>query len=116
MPGEDNEMIILSMIKLASTMTNFLVVSMFGLLPVKIKYFKLNHKYMSSVVAFNGGLLLNLALILLLPKASFFMDSQLFPLAYVIATLSFAVLLLIEKVLPNDIELDKLDKLAPIQV
>ena len=72
-PSPENQIIILSVIKLASMMANLIVVSMFGLLPVRIKHFRLNHKYMSSVVAFNGGLLLNVALILLLPNANYYM-------------------------------------------
>jgi hypothetical protein len=68
---------------------------------------------MAFMGAFNGGLFLSIALLLILPRANYFMEvswAHRFPLAYTICSLSFAVLLLIEKVLASDEELEDLNE------
>jgi solute carrier family 39 (zinc transporter), member 1/2/3 len=93
----------------------FLEVLFFGSLPLRLRAFKENKLVLSMSGAFSGGLFLGIGLIHLLPESNESFEnyykendpplnpdeeeSEHFPWAFFIATLAFALILFIEKIL-----------------
>ncbi|KAM3138293.1 hypothetical protein pb186bvf_009569 [Paramecium bursaria] len=100
----DESDITLTITKISCMISFFIMIIIFGWIPLKMKVFQSNKQIIAFTSAFSGGLFLSVGLCHLLPEAnekfeSSFEDEQdHYPFAYLITILSFALILFIEKI------------------
>ena len=91
-------------LKLILSIVTMIVIIVFGLMPILWKKFKANKMLISLTNCFSGGLFLALGLIHVLPEAEKNLESLseeiqgLFPVAHMIALLSFMLLFFVERI------------------
>ncbi|KAL4505216.1 hypothetical protein ABPG72_016283 [Tetrahymena utriculariae] len=94
-----------TLVKSLSILFMYIIVLITGSIPLRIKSFKENQKFLSIASTFSGGLFISIGLIHILPDAGDHFDSYYdsqsshFPFQIFITVLSFSLVLFLEKIL-----------------